>query len=459
MKDMYSFDSNSESALETYNEVRKAYDSFFTELGAPFIVAEADSGNMGGNLSHEYHYESPLGEDTVWSCSNCTYVANDEVIIRKSKDPQSDNISNRQNARVWRGLSIDRTTNVTFVYPGTDSENTEGSLASLNSTVLKEIFPQIDLTIKSLSPRAQDMIHQVIIKHPQVPDSTLQRLIDSNLVPGDALQLPTEKDFLQNKDGDVCPSCETGLLRSHRTIEVGHTFFLGSRYSAPFRLSTFDPISAKGRKVLPTPVQMGCYGIGVTRLVGALAEIGTQEINFSRSTIYGLNWPPSVAPYEVAIIYNKDIHFKEAQHIYDGLCQPVHDNAQAPDIVLDDRPRGIAWKLTDADMRGYPVLVILGNKMPHYVEIQCKSLGLKTFVSPSDLNNSIYSVLMSLKSNYLNPENRGKTLKTLQFGPNNEQLWKSETEWSKPFSESSGSDQKSTGLNRLEQVAKETKKQ
>jgi prolyl-tRNA synthetase len=423
MKDLYSFDLNADKAMETYNEVRKAYDSFFTELGAPFIVAEADSGNMGGNLSHEYHYESPLGEDIVWTCSNCTYVANDEVVFRKSTERPTNNQSDNHQAKIWRGITIDRTANVTVIYPTNDIKNTKGSLGALDSTMLKQIYPQIDLTIKSLSPNAPEMVHQIVIKHPQVPNKTLQDFIDLNLISGNALQIATEKDFLRTKDGDLCPRCETGLLRSHHTIELGHTFFLGTRYSNPFRLAIVDPNSVHGGNVSPNIVQMGCYGIGVSRLIGALAEIGTREITFgTRKTQYGLNWPTPVAPFEVAIIYNMDDHSREAQRIYDSLCVPIAANAPVPDVVLDDRARGIPWKLTDADMRGYPVLLILGNKMPEYVEVQCKALGLKALVSPYDLKKHVYSALHSLKQNYLSPQKGSKPVKTLQFGPGMEKV-------------------------------------
>ena len=113
MKDLYTFDHSTEAALKTYEEVRRAYNNLFNELRLPYLVADADSGNMGGKLSHEYHFVSPKGEDNVWSCNSCDYVANEELVEKSSQAVASGNDS----WLAFTGITVDKKTTINVWIP------------------------------------------------------------------------------------------------------------------------------------------------------------------------------------------------------------------------------------------------------------------------------------------------------------------------------------------------------
>ncbi|GAM87707.1 hypothetical protein ANO11243_057340 [Dothideomycetidae sp. 11243] len=261
MKDLYTFDSTIEDAISTYDRVRAAYRSFFTDLRTPFLTAAADSGSMGGNFSHEYHLPSPTGEDTILVCDGCGKTMNEEVAI-------------------------------------------------------------IDMDEKT------------------------------------AVKVPANE------------TCQSGKIDSVKAIEVGHTFYLGDRYSAPLKLQVKD---AQDRTV---NVQMGCHGIGLSRLIAALAAVKRDD--------KGLAWPAVVAPFCVVVIPGKgneraaeDVASAIQTHL--RLAGAEMGCKGEMDVVLDDRDKPIGWKFKDADLIGYPVVVVVGRTYQGTgkVEVQCRQLGVK----------------------------------------------------------------------------------
>jgi prolyl-tRNA synthetase len=277
MKDLYTFDATLEEALETYAQVRTAYDNLFKELDIPYLTAEADSGNIGGNLNHEYHYASPLGEDTVWTCDSCTYTANDEVVptTTNSKDTMS-------------------------------------------------------------------VTHE-------------------------------------------CPRCTTGTIAPIRTIEVGHTFHLGTRYSKPLDLSfhSEDPS-------VSSVAQMGCHGIGVSRLVGTIANVLAAPTGRKAPAI-GLRWPRGLAPFDVLIVSDNE----KGTDLYDTLVDEDGPRVSSIDAVIDDRPQDISWKLKRADLVGYPVVIVLGKKYKAEgkLEVFCRKSGDTMFVNEEDMKHTVLQML------------------------------------------------------------------
>jgi prolyl-tRNA synthetase len=278
MKDLYTFDSSPESALDTYQEVTVAYHNFFRELGPKFVVAKASSGAMGGNMSHEYHYPSPNGEDLLFCCidPHCGFVANAEVL------PQ---------------LSVSKETN-----------------------------------------------------------------------------------------DHRCPECK-GTMETTNAIEVGHTFHLGTRYSAPLAAQVQTPTN--GNQSTLKDLEMGCHGIGISRLIPAIASSATPPGSSK------LVWPSAIAPFHAVIIGGLK---KEdaAMQVYDHLQRAGHD------IVLDDREhRDFAWKMKDADLIGYPIIVVVGRAWQdngvQSVEVQWLEAGTrqKTFVTLEVLNETLARILKS----------------------------------------------------------------
>jgi prolyl-tRNA synthetase len=265
MKDLYTFDSSQDAALETYELVRKVYSAFFESLGVPFLVAEADSGNMGGKLSHEYHYVSDLGEDVVWTCTRCKYTANNEVVPK-----------NRANS----------------------------------------------------------------------------------------------------SSNHSCPKCKAGHLIPHRTIEIGHTFFLGDKYTQAFDCR----IPPQPGKTLATHAQMGCYGIGISRLVGALAAMCQRPASNPSSSVdkpehVNIQWPGQVAPFGAIVISNKKKYQAESAAVYDAISGH-RSRKGGVDAVMDDRPnKSLMFKLKDAEMHGIPVICVLGEAWEREGKVEVRSTG------------------------------------------------------------------------------------
>ena len=273
MKDLYTFDRTVADALETYERVLNTYRHFFTHLRLPYFVAEASSGDMGGEKSHEFLVPSASGEDSMLTCGECRWAANEEM-FKSVRDPEK----------------------------------------------------------------------------PDPPDK--------------------------------CPQCGEGNLQSQNAIEVGHTFFLGTRYSQPLGATVSAPSpsessssasdsdsSASTTTTTSVPIQMGCHGIGVSRLIAVVTEC--------MASAQGLKWPRRMAPFQVAIILSAQAMREGGggpEKAYDLICH------RQMDPVLDDRDKDLAWKLKDADLIGYPVVVVMGRDWVNggnKCEVQCRQLRIK----------------------------------------------------------------------------------
>ncbi|KAL5594553.1 uncharacterized protein BROUX77_007900 [Berkeleyomyces rouxiae] len=411
MKDMYSFDIDTASALKTYEEVRSAYVKFFSHIKVPFLVAEASTGDMGGSLSHEFHVESSLGEDTIISCSSCDYVVNDELAETRLPEPEEvlPHVDSTE-VRVWRGITKDHKTLVNAWYvnlaPGVESR--------VNHHVIKSLIPDLDAGIedalpfwkKALEKSGEDAQDASVLKVVNLVDFRLGSSFASKLDPRMTFHEsidPTNAIFtsenitnlnsgsdtsllnlIRVQSGDHCPRCTSGHLNLVKTLELGHTFHLGTRYSEPMGATVNLPaiVSPSGKDTPGVPMQMGCFGIGVTRIIGAIAEIMTDA--------RGLRWPAAIAPFQVAVVVDKTI-VDEGARIYDGLAAVAHCDSLGRnsflDVVLDDRNLSIPWKLKDADLVGYPVLVVIGKAFRErgQCEVQCRSLGVKETKSVDEL--------------------------------------------------------------------------
>jgi prolyl-tRNA synthetase len=409
MKDLYTFDVSQESALGTYQDVSAAYRAFFSDLKLPILVAEASSGDMGGDHSHEYHLANPIGEDTIATCSSCGYTANDEVAMARPspsaalKDPEA----SASNFRVWRGISKDRKTLVNAWYPHTGQVDGD---TDINIHAIKAVVPDIDASISDPLQAWSDALESAEAEDstPEAGKVQLLNVIDSRLVTifedfRDSIEVIPQSiedrsirqssltvapsgqglNLLQLVDGDDCPRCETGSLKIQRALELGHTFLLGTRYSKPLEACVTLPQSPAA----PVPVQMGCYGVGISRIFGTVAEHMADE--------RGLMWPRAIAPFEVVVIPTSGVT-QESLDFYDSLTS----SSEGPriDAVLDDRKETFGWKMRDADTTGYPVVVILGKawREKGTCEVQCRTLSLKENVSVNVLSSYLRDLLAKL---------------------------------------------------------------
>jgi len=417
MKDLYTFDYSAESALKTYEEACAAYRAVFDEMKLPYLVAEADTGDIGGKLSHEFHLPAPMGDDNVITCTDCNYVANEELATTRIA-PVENQASTT--AQVWRGISRDRKTLVNVWYP-TGFTDTD-----INPYALKASLPDLDSGLEDALPLWETALNSASGSVPQ-----LLNIVDYRLGPQfvERLQsgpsrlpaLPSQGAIEPSKineqymtsskkgepinalrihDGDRCPRCDSGVLEVQKAIELGHTFNLGTKYSEALEahvqvpsnmLKNGDDASAESGGTVSVPMQMGCHGIGVSRIIGAVAD--------HLSDAQGLNWPRAIAPFEVVVISNKTKLEEDAVAVANALTEPLDgDTSSQIDLVLDDRDETLIHKLNDATLIGYPVIVVLGRKWKsdRLCEVQCRRLHSSSLVSLVDLPGHVYKLLAQL---------------------------------------------------------------
>ena len=407
MKDLYTFDHTEQQARETYKQVQTAYKAFMDELKLPYLVAKADSGNMGGNLSHEYHFVSSKGEDNVISCGECGNTINDELAMTPiMEDVLHTTDLAPQSLQHWFSVSKDRSTLIMACFPQTTQHgNSEPVANQVNLNVVKAIVPDIDTSVEdalqvwkkanfedsnsTLSSNAR--ILAIVDGRLPLGTSYLTQQIQDLNIADEALsenhkQIPAQVDgkpmrLTATVIGDQCPACKTGTVTVSRAIEIGHTFHLGTRYSEPLKATVLGETNTQ------TTVEMGCHGIGVSRLVGAIASILADS--------KGLNWPAAIAPFQAVVVPAKG-NEDEAEtlcHVLRGL--EYQDSEEGVDVVLDDRKKAMGWKLNDADLIGYPLILVLGRawKTERKVEVQCRRLGFKEQVAEAELGGTVTRLL------------------------------------------------------------------
>lgn len=407
MKDLYTFDSTEADAHATYADVRKAYSNLFDELKLPYIEARANSGNMGGDLSHEFHFPSNLGEDDIITCTNCDYAKNEEFVpsfktvqqaVEADAQVTGDTTSHGPSNLVSQSfLSKDRKC---FIKAYASTEAASSNTASINPFAVKECFDdqvEVDTGVEDpialFNARIESGENQAQLKVYYVFDQLInndvvqrqihedKKWLHENKLRAFAVKIAdssaSQSILLKKRDGDPCPQCEIqkggGKLKVTKAIEVGHTFHLGDRYSSKLDLL----VPTAGQKNVDKKgayVSMGCHGIGVSRLIAAVASALSDD--------RGLIWPRVVAPFEVLVVVNtkqKDMAetVEVGNQIYDDLAGHPGNPA---DVLIDDRGDvDYGWKLKDADLIGYPVVVVVGKRWMKrkFVEIQCRHLNVK----------------------------------------------------------------------------------
>ena len=418
MKDLYTFDVDSASALATYERVKTAYCNLFDELKLPYLMAKADSGNMGGSLSHEFHFPSTKGEDKIISCSDCDYVQNEELVdhIELGSRDISVDLANSfatlaeelSPAVEYIALSYDQRHLVKAYAPPTSigSGATSARPNEINPYLIKALVPETNLGYENPATlwgrRCTDFTHS----NERVPDlPTIQYVFDYRMAQEyierkigadyrryreafnyriqvmDSNNVGQELNLVKAASGDNCHKCTGGKLLVQKAIEVGHTFHLGDRYSSKLG-AEIESIDAAGES---EPMQMGCHGIGVSRLIAAVASALVDD--------RGLNWPRAIAPFHVVII-PRDLGLMEPAA---GLYDRVITECLSVDAIIDDRPkRDALYKLHEADAIGFPIILVLGKSWEQgKVEIQCRRLG-RTKNDPHVLVDEVTTVINTL---------------------------------------------------------------
>ncbi|KAL9600146.1 MAG: hypothetical protein Q9219_003402 [cf. Caloplaca sp. 3 TL-2023] len=437
MKDLYTFDATPEQALGTYGAVRNAYDSIFNELHIRFVVARAASGDIGGNLSHEYHIPTASGEDTFIQCGVCTYAVNEEWVPDRATDEEVQRTAEDWGPyQSWFGISSDRCHLVEAVLPQeirvAGKPGPELRKGQINPHFIKALYPDLDLGIERpleqfleywkdqrrvnpstkmkmpLPPRTTQIYdyripQRIIDRHSSV---RLEGLAETELAGIVLSRIQVDRrslDLARVHDGSKCPKCGEPSLRVLRTLELGHTFHLGQRYSKTMN-TTFAtaPKTQHDDEALTEQAQdgsapnkqgqdwfhMGCHGIGISRMIAAVADSLADE--------KGLIWPWVMAPYQAVILATEE-HKVAANEVWDLLTQQT-EGSDPVEAALDDRDKSFGWKLKDADLLGFPVVIILGSNFEKWglCEVSIRRLGLRQRVIIKDLRGYIASTLAEI---------------------------------------------------------------
>ncbi len=375
MKDAYSFDVSDEMAEVSYMKMHEAYNRVFTRCGLKYRAVEADSGTIGGSFSHEFMVLADTGEDTVVVCQDCDYAANmEKAVVAKPQllDPveshdmeKVETPGKRKVAVVCDFLGIEAKELVkTLVYLADgepvgvvlrgDHEVEEVKLKNiLNVTEVvladdKEIFDAAGVPSGYLGPvgaKIRIVVDQEVTAMQNfITGGNEKNFHLRNVNFNRDFEADTIADLRQITTDDPCPACK-GRLEMTEGIEVGHIFKLGTSYSEAMQAMFQD--SAGQEK----PFVMGCYGIGVSRVVAAAIEQNHDE--------NGIIFPIPLAPYK-AIILNLGLK----DEAISGAAEKLYEDLQALGIetLLDDRDERPGSKFKDADLLGIPFRITVGKR-------------------------------------------------------------------------------------------------
>ena len=410
MKDGYSFHSTEDDLVREFNLMEETYKKIYTKLGLDFRVVEADSGAIGGSGSKEFHVLASSGEDTIVVCDGCNYAANIEAAKREAKKyefkegelkkvetPNCTTIEDVANflsvskeqtikAVIKKAIFKDESKIVVFFVRGSDElEDTKAQ----NSVDALEL---IDATLDEIKDAGVVAGYCGLVDLPKdilvVVDSELEN--SQGMVCGgneenfhfinvDLKVIENIKyfDLIAVKEEDTCACCG-GKLSYTKGIEAGHIFQLGDKYSKAMN-ATFLDENGKAK-----PFIMGCYGIGVSRLVAAVIEQNHDE--------KGCIWTKSTTPFMVDIIVSNSKNEDEknmGEKIYEEL------KASNVEVILDDRINArFGFKIGDFELLGFPYAIIIGKKLlDGIVEIVDRKTLLKTEVKIEEVVSEILNLI------------------------------------------------------------------
>lgn len=406
MKDAYSFDVDDEQAGISYQKMYDAYQRIFSRCGLQFRAVEADSGSIGGSFSHEFMVLAKTGEDTLVVCKSCDYAANVEKAEIKarpveSQEPLLESVrvetpGKRKVAAVCEFMGIGPQLLVkTLVYKVTggdgqqqypvavlvrgDREVQEVKLknllqaAELELAEDKEVFDITGVPTGYLGPIGLKIKvvadFEVAAMRNFVVGAGEKNYHLQNVNMGRDFEVATIADLRQIAGDDPCPLCG-GELGQIEGIEVGHIFKLGTVYSESMR-AVFQDHDGQEK-----PLIMGCYGIGVSRIVAAAIEQNHDD--------NGIIFPLALAPVQV-IILNLGLKDERVSAAAELLYRQLQ--AQGIEVLLDDRDERPGSKFKDADLLGIPFRVTVGARLTKegVVEIRHRRDGLTVEISPEQV--------------------------------------------------------------------------
>ena len=393
MKDSYSFDVDEEGLNNSYSLHYDAYTRIFERVWLKTTVVSASSGLMGGSQSHEFMVESDAGEDVIVVCPKCGYSANMEVAnllpshvhfpsgsLEKVHTPVggsvkeiSEFLSVPPHLLMKSLLYMDENNAPFFVVIRGDYDVNEEMLVKKLGNV-RQASPD---EIRELTGASAGYISPVGLNIPVYVDRSL--LNGRGLVSGANedfyhytgidierdLKITAYIDVRTPKEGDLCPECR-GEVEIKRSIELGHIFKLGTKYSKAMG-ATFTDANGQSK-----PIVMGSYGIGIERIMATAIELYSDE--------NGIIWPDPIAPFDVLVI-PLDIRDVKALEISRKMVNILEETYE---VLFDDRDVGPGFKFKDADLIGIPIRVVVGPRglKEGKVEVSRRDSGDRLMVEP-----------------------------------------------------------------------------
>ena len=378
MKDAYSFHVDQASLADTYQVMFDTYSRIFTRLGLKFRAVHADTGAIGGAVSHEFHVLAQSGEDAIAFSTGSDYAANIELAealapARQRPPPAAtrqtvDTPAQHSIEEVSSFLQIDAARCVkTLLVQGSETDVVALVLrgdhelnpvkAQKHPAVASPLAFASEAAVRSVTGAGPGSVGPTGLKIPVIVDRAAAALADfvcganedrrhlTGVNWGRDLPEPEVADLRNVRDGDPSPD-GTGTLSIARGIEVGHIFQLGDKYSKALAATVLDE---QGRE---TVMSMGCYGIGVSRIVAAAIEQNHDE--------QGILWPDPIAPFRVALL---PMNMKKSTRVREA-CERLYSGFQAAgvEVLLDDRDVRPGVMFADMELIGIPHRVVVGEK-------------------------------------------------------------------------------------------------
>jgi len=413
MKDAYSFDIDEEGSNLSYEKMYAAYEAIFKRCGLKFRAVEADTGPIGGSFSHEFMVLSDSGEDDIVSCQDCKYASNLEKAEVRIRESDSKNIEKEEDLQIVdtpEMRTIDEVTKFLSIGPQklvkTLIYQTEhGPIAALvrgdhelNETKLRNVLNVQELTMADpetvfdVTGAPMGFAGAIGLKIRILADFAVKEMKNMimgankndkhvlNVNEGRDFQVEQYADLRMITSSDPCPRCG-GKLVFGKGIEVGQVFKLGTKYSTALKANFLDK---NGQEI---PIIMGCYGIGIGRVVAAIIEQSRDE--------NGIIFPISISPFEVTIL-PLEIHETTVRKVAENLYQHLTNLGLA--VFLDDRDERPGFKLKDADLLGIPVraAVSLRTLKSDSIEIKLRSKPDLRFLSIDKTPEAIKEVVQGL---------------------------------------------------------------
>lgn len=374
MKDAYSFDISEEGLDKSYIAMREAYKNIFDRLALKYMIVDADSGAMGGSGSQEFMVISDVGEDTIAYCDACQYAANNEKAvcvadgiensaplaeIKKTATPNARTIKEvasffgKDEKDFVKTLIYTANDKLYAVLVRGDREINETKLTNLlgGTPELAAAASVVDVTNAEVGFAGPVGLKIEIIADLEV--ATMKNFITGANETGFHFENvninrdfdATVADIRTIQDGDKCPRCGKEI-KTAQGIEVGHIFKLGTKYSDSLGLKFTDIEKGEEQSVI-----MGCYGIGVNRLIAAIIEQHNDQ--------NGIIWPMSIAPYQVIVV-----PVKVDDEVQKDLAESIYNTLKSKGIeaLIDDRDERPGVKFKDSELIGIPIRITVGKK-------------------------------------------------------------------------------------------------